>query len=150
MSNILPKAKIECGKNSNTESTTDSLKQLDNCNIIEENDKIVMQKTNKSPLFATKEVLYCDPWRVHVEYCCAYLSKKDVRADVAKVKRCFRLLEGVLENSERFGLKSLRSHIHRSRGRPVKSCIRYKAKNFILKVLQMIHFGLCEKPLRCI
>ena len=128
----LPEVKIECGKNSNIELTTDSLK-LDNCDVSQENDKIVMQNTNKSQLFATKEVLYRDPWRVYVEYCCAYLSKKDVRADVAKVKRCFRLLEGVLENSERFGLKSLRSHIHRSRGRPVKSCIRYKSEKFYLE-----------------
>ena len=91
----MPEVKIECGKNSNIELTTDSLK-LDNCDVSQENDKIVMQKTNKSQLFATKEVLYRDPWRVYVEYCCAYLSKKDVRADVTKVKRCFRLLEGVL------------------------------------------------------
>jgi ubiquitin C-terminal hydrolase len=70
-----------------------------------------------------KTLLYRDLWEIHVDKCCMYLSQINVRNDPNRVGRCFRLLEGVLEKSERFGLKHLRAHVHRSRGRPVKPCI---------------------------
>ena len=42
-------------------------------------------------------------------------------------------MEGVLGHSQRFGLKGLRAHVHRSRGRPVKPCIRCDDTKFYLE-----------------
>ena len=77
--------------------------------------------------------LYYDPWEMHVDQCCTYLSKPGVYNDRVRVKRCFQLLEGVLGHSQRFGLKGLRAHVHRSRGRPVKPCIRCDDTKFYLE-----------------
>ena len=71
-----------------------------------------------------------DPWRVFVSKCCAYLSQPDVIEKPECIYRCIELLNGVLNQSEMQGVKGLRAHIHRSRGRKLKVCVKYKEMAF--------------------
>ena len=73
-----------------------------------------------------------DPWRQYVSKCFMYLSEPEVLKNPVCVHRCIELLNGVLNQSELDGLKGLRAHKHRSRGRKLKVCVKHNEMTFYI------------------
>ena len=73
-----------------------------------------------------------DPWRVHIATCCEYMSRSSVLDHGHFTQNCIALLAGILDQSEKEGLKGLRAHVHRARGRKVQLCVKYLEQFFFV------------------